>query len=156
MDVFTARCRDGRPGLGTARYSAVASSQFALKPPASTTRRSLGSVLPARSPLYGWPGFGPEPRQVGTILEMPITLHPWLRVPLAAGVYFRVLPFLLVRGGVRAWGRIGCTATERRPRPRVSLSAWWSSAKRHALLSAPRNRQHRHDSSPSSTARNAC
>ncbi len=57
------------------------------------------SVLPARSPLYGWEGFGPAPRRVGRILEIPMTLRPGgaLRVPFGGGVYFRVLPWFMVR-----------------------------------------------------------
>ena len=58
------------------------------------------SVLPARNPLFGWPEFGPEPRMIpagGGVLEIPVTLHarPLPQVPLAGGVYLRVLPFAL-------------------------------------------------------------
>ena len=58
------------------------------------------SVLPARNPLFGWPQFGPEPRMIpagGGVLEIPVTLHarPLPQVPLAGGVYLRVLPFAL-------------------------------------------------------------
>ena len=61
------------------------------------------SVLPARNPLYGWPAFGQEARKVTkTLWELPITLHeiPGLVVPIAGGVYFRVLPFLLTRWAI--------------------------------------------------------
>ncbi len=61
------------------------------------------SVLPAKNPLYGWPAFGEDARKVGTRLwELPITLHevPGLAVPIAGGVYFRVLPFLLTRWAI--------------------------------------------------------
>ena len=58
------------------------------------------SVLPARNPLFGWPEFGPKPRIIssgGGVLEIPVTLHasPLPQVPLAGGVYLRVLPFAL-------------------------------------------------------------
>ncbi|MCI5136853.1 MAG: DUF3473 domain-containing protein [Candidatus Electrothrix sp. AR1] len=62
------------------------------------------SVLPAQSPLYGWPEFGEKVRQVKErIWELPITLHSisGLRVPVAGGVYFRVLPFALTKWAVR-------------------------------------------------------
>lgn len=52
------------------------------------------SVLAARNPLYGWPGFGAAPRRFGRVLELPVTigrLGP-LAVPFAAGTYFRCLP----------------------------------------------------------------
>lgn len=61
------------------------------------------SVLPANNPLYGWPAFGQDARKVTESLwEIPITLHslPGLHVPIAGGVYFRVLPFWLTRWGI--------------------------------------------------------
>lgn len=57
------------------------------------------SVLPAASPLYGWPGFGSAPRMVHGIMELPVTLTrvgPW-RVPAGSGTYFRCLPMPLLR-----------------------------------------------------------
>jgi polysaccharide deacetylase family protein (PEP-CTERM system associated) len=62
--------------------------------------RYSASVLAARTPLYGWPEFGPDlPRIEGGLWEFPVSLSPLpgLRVPFAGGVYFRILPFLLVR-----------------------------------------------------------
>ena len=62
------------------------------------------SVLPARNPLYGWPEFSKISREtVPGLWELPITLHdiPGLKVPIAGGVYFRVLPFLLTRWAIR-------------------------------------------------------
>jgi len=62
------------------------------------------SVLPAGNPLYGWPEFGKDVRKVSQGLwELPITLHdlPGLHVPIAGGVYFRVLPFLLTRWAIK-------------------------------------------------------
>ena len=78
-----------------------------------TTLAELGfeyssSVLPAANPLNGWPGFGEQPRRMATgVWELPITLHPWpgLRVPLVGGVYFRVLPWFLIRLGVTVRAR---------------------------------------------------
>lgn len=62
------------------------------------------SVLPARNPLYGWPEFGMSTRRLENGLwELPITLNPLpgLSVPIAGGVYFRVLPFALTRWAVK-------------------------------------------------------
>ena len=54
--------------------------------------------MPARSPLYGWDGFGPAPRLVDGIVELPVTLLPLRPLPLPiGGVYFRVLPRPLLR-----------------------------------------------------------
>jgi polysaccharide deacetylase family protein (PEP-CTERM system associated) len=61
------------------------------------------SVLPAANPLYGWPEFGRSARRVvGGLWELPVTLYrlPFLSVPMAGGVYFRVLPFILSRWGI--------------------------------------------------------
>lgn len=62
------------------------------------------SVLPARNPLYGWPGFGERPRRMPSgLVELPITVASFgpIRSPFAAGVYFRVLPFSLVSRAFR-------------------------------------------------------
>ena len=56
------------------------------------------SVLPAKNPFYGWPGFGPEPRRMDGVWEIPMSVArfgPYV-VPPAGGVYFRVLPRPLV------------------------------------------------------------
>jgi polysaccharide deacetylase family protein (PEP-CTERM system associated) len=61
------------------------------------------SVLPAGNPLYGWPEFGKEARKVaGGLWELPVTLHtiPGMPLPIAGGVYFRVLPFFLTRWAI--------------------------------------------------------
>ncbi len=58
------------------------------------------SVIPARNPLYGWPGFGDECVRVdGGVWEIPVSLTsvPAMRVPFASGTYFRTLPFALIR-----------------------------------------------------------
>lgn len=57
------------------------------------------SVLPAPSPLYGWENFGPAARRVGNLTEIPMTLRRGrrLRVPFGGGVYFRVLPWWMVK-----------------------------------------------------------
>ncbi|HEY0043839.1 MAG TPA: polysaccharide deacetylase family protein [Allosphingosinicella sp.] len=62
------------------------------------------SVLPARNPLYGWPGFGAGPRLIEGVVELPMTLvSPRLApVPLGGGVYFRALPWAVLRRGFMA------------------------------------------------------
>lgn len=58
------------------------------------------SVIPAPNPLYGWPEFGRECRTTASgIFEIPLTTShfPGLDVPYCGGVYFRVLPFPIVR-----------------------------------------------------------
>jgi polysaccharide deacetylase family protein (PEP-CTERM system associated) len=67
------------------------------------------SVLPARSPLYGWRSFGAAPRLVAGVLELPVTLLPWrlLPLPMAGGVYFRILPAALLRAAFARRRRAG-------------------------------------------------
>lgn len=58
------------------------------------------SVLPAPSPLYGWPDFGRDvPQKVDGLWEIPscVAPLPHFRIPFAGGVYFRVVPFALTR-----------------------------------------------------------
>ncbi|HET9428320.1 MAG TPA: polysaccharide deacetylase family protein [Allosphingosinicella sp.] len=65
------------------------------------------SVVPAFNPLHGWAGFGPDPRSIGSVLELPVSLHSsWLPVPLG-GVYLRVLPMPLVLAAIRRRTRRG-------------------------------------------------
>lgn len=62
------------------------------------------SVLPAASPLFGWPGFGFQARRMPSgIIELPMSLARFghMRIPIAGGVYFRALPRRMVRRQVR-------------------------------------------------------
>jgi polysaccharide deacetylase family protein (PEP-CTERM system associated) len=63
------------------------------------------SVLPAKNPFYGWVEFGRRPRKVRGIVEIPMTVEKFgpLNIPIAGGVYFRVIPALLVRRSVRKY-----------------------------------------------------
>jgi polysaccharide deacetylase family protein (PEP-CTERM system associated) len=65
------------------------------------------SVLPAKNPLYGWEEFGNDFKLVDDIFEMPITVHPLLKVPLAGGVYFRVIPFFILKNAIKNLFRQG-------------------------------------------------
>jgi polysaccharide deacetylase family protein (PEP-CTERM system associated) len=62
--------------------------------------RYSSSVLPARHPLHGWPGFARAcTRTPAGVWELPLSLAgiPGLDLPFAGGVYLRALPFPLVR-----------------------------------------------------------
>ncbi|HYR58228.1 MAG TPA: polysaccharide deacetylase family protein, partial [Chthoniobacteraceae bacterium] len=56
------------------------------------------SVLPAKNPLHGWPGFGAKARRIDGVFELPVTLARFvtLKVPIGAGTYFRCLPFFAI------------------------------------------------------------
>lgn len=95
------RCgAEGIIGFRAPTYSLTEETQWAYPVLEELGFVYSSSVLPARNPLYGWKEFGGEPRMMGGVLEMPITLHPLFMVPLAGGVYFRVLPFFFVRQGI--------------------------------------------------------
>jgi polysaccharide deacetylase family protein (PEP-CTERM system associated) len=66
------------------------------------------SVLPARSPLYGDPGFGIEPRLIEGVVELPVTLLPFRILPIPmGGLYFRILPRPVLRRALAARRRRG-------------------------------------------------
>lgn len=67
------------------------------------------SLFPARSPSYGIPGWELGPHRLslangGEILEVPVAVWPvaGLRLPVAGGGYWRVLPRPLLERGIRA------------------------------------------------------
>lgn len=63
------------------------------------------SVLPARNPLYGWPGAPKTPfRWPSGLIELPspvMKLGP-LTIPFLGGTYLRLLPKMVRRHGVRS------------------------------------------------------
>ncbi|WP_025742728.1 polysaccharide deacetylase family protein [Aquimarina pacifica] len=62
--------------------------------------RYSSSVLPAKNPLYGWEGFGECPKKMSNDLwEIPVSLRKGsiFKVPFSGGVYFRFLPFYLIK-----------------------------------------------------------
>jgi polysaccharide deacetylase family protein (PEP-CTERM system associated) len=62
------------------------------------------SVLPARNPLYGWPGLPQQPfRWPNGLVELPcpvVTIGP-ATVPFLGGTYVRVFPDAIRRAGLR-------------------------------------------------------
>jgi polysaccharide deacetylase family protein (PEP-CTERM system associated) len=87
-------------GFRAPTLSLTEQSRWAYDVLAESGFRYSSSVLPARNPLYGWPGFPEEATLTDSgIWEIPVSLSklPGLNVPFGAGVYFRVLPFVLVR-----------------------------------------------------------
>jgi hypothetical protein len=94
----------GIEGFRAPTYSLTARTAWAHEVLAELGFTYSSSVLPASNPLYGWPEFGKEARRMaGGLWELPVTLHtiPGLPVPIAGGVYFRVLPFILTRWAIR-------------------------------------------------------
>lgn len=96
----------GRPVVGyrAPMLSLVPESAWAVE-----ILRELGftyssSVLPATSPLYGWPGLPRTPfRWSSGLLEFPcpVVRVAGTEVPFLGGAYLRVLPHAVVRHGLR-------------------------------------------------------
>ncbi len=58
------------------------------------------SILPAKNPLYGWQNFGQRPKVISNgIVEIPVTIGKLgvLSVPCSGGLYFRALPFFILK-----------------------------------------------------------
>lgn len=100
LEAYAQAGVEGVRGFRAPVGSMTGETRWAYEVLAKLGFRYSASVLAARSPLYGWPEFGPDvPRVEGGLWELPVSLSrlPGLRVPFAGGVYFRVLPFPLVR-----------------------------------------------------------
>ncbi len=71
--------------------------------------RYSSSVTPSSSALYGWPGFPRDCVRTGAgIWEIPVSMLGGRRgVPFLSGVYFRLLPFPIVRASFRRLIRNG-------------------------------------------------
>jgi polysaccharide deacetylase family protein (PEP-CTERM system associated) len=87
-------------GFRAPTFSLTPKTQWAYEILAEHGVTYSSSVLPARNPLFGWPDFGLHARVVSEtsgVLEIPMTLHakPLPQVPLAGGIYLRVVPFAL-------------------------------------------------------------
>lgn len=85
-------------GFRAPSYSLTSETRWAYDILAELGFRYSASVLPARNPLFGWPGFGAAPALVNSsIVEIPITVYSMgpFKLPLAGGIYFRVIPFAI-------------------------------------------------------------
>lgn len=72
------------------------------------------SVLPAKNPLYGWEDFGETPRKIKNELwEIPVSIRGgnFLNVPFSGGVYFRVLPMMLIKKAFKKHFSTGLAVT---------------------------------------------
>jgi len=88
------------PGFRAPIFSLVPDSAWAPEILSDLGFVYSSSVLPARNPLYGWPGAPSEPfRWPGGLIEIPsptFGIGP-ATVPLLGGVYLRVAPAPLIR-----------------------------------------------------------
>ncbi len=98
-DLLRAGARDVQ-GFRAPIFSLTPETAWAYEVLAELGFSYSSSVLPRRSPLYGWEGFGERPRRTAAgVWEVPISTCGLggRGLPFAGGVYFRVLPFGLVR-----------------------------------------------------------
>ena len=100
LDDLRAAGAEDVQGFRAPMFSLTRETAWAYEVLAELGFRYSSSVLAARSPVYGWPGFSSRCtwREPG-LWELPLSLVrlPLVTVPVAGGVYFRVLPFPLVR-----------------------------------------------------------
>jgi polysaccharide deacetylase family protein (PEP-CTERM system associated) len=108
-DLAKAGCREVQ-GFRAPVYSLTERTRWAWEVMAELGIRYSSSVLPARHPLHGWPGFSRECSLTEAgVWELPFSLSgvPGLDLPFAGGVYLRALPFALVRALFRREIRSG-------------------------------------------------
>lgn len=90
-------------------FSILDSNLWALEVLAEAGFEVDSSIFPARSAHYGIPGWELGPHRLilpsgGELLEVPVAIWPvaGLRLPIAGGGYWRVLPRPLLERGIRA------------------------------------------------------
>ena len=108
LDALREAGSTGSLGFRAPCFSMTAGTRWAYEVLAELGFAYSSSVLPARSPLYGDPGFGTGPRLIEGIVELPVTLLPFRLLPVPiGGLYFRVLPRPILRRALAARRRRG-------------------------------------------------
>jgi polysaccharide deacetylase family protein (PEP-CTERM system associated) len=103
-DVLQDLCGVAVSGYRAPTFSLVPASRWAVDELTELGFTYSSSVLPARSPLFGWPGQPRHPyRWPGGLVELPCPVASFgahVANPYLGGVYFRVLPWPAVRLGL--------------------------------------------------------
>jgi polysaccharide deacetylase family protein (PEP-CTERM system associated) len=110
VDALVAAGAPRPVGFRSPVFSLVERTRWAHDALANAGFRYSSSVLPAKNPLFGWPGFPRRPTRLECgLVEIPVTVGglPGLRVPFAGGVYLRALPPLVLEGLARSCRRAG-------------------------------------------------
>lgn len=105
----------GQPVVGyrAAYFSLTRESWWALEGLAEMGFHYDSSIFPVRNWRYGIPDFDPAPRRIetsaGPIAEFPISVRRLLghNLPTTGGAYFRLYPYPVTRGNLRAAERAG-------------------------------------------------
>lgn len=105
-------------GFRAPSFSIVPGHEWALDVLVEEGYRYDSSLFPiSQHPSYGYPDGGADPywihRAAGPLAEIPPTTLELFgtRFPAAGGAYFRLLPYALVRGGLRQTARRGRAGT---------------------------------------------
>ncbi|MES2628653.1 MAG: polysaccharide deacetylase family protein [Bacteroidota bacterium] len=98
MDVLYAAGASDIKGFRAPIFSLTPGTQWAYDVLAELGFTYSSSVLPAKNPFYGWENFGSAPRIMNGICEIPLTVAKFgpLTIPVAGGIYFRVLPWFFI------------------------------------------------------------
>jgi polysaccharide deacetylase family protein (PEP-CTERM system associated) len=103
MDSIRAAGVNEITGFRAPVFSLAKESAWAYEVFAELGIKYSSSVLPAKSPLYGWPEFGAAHKMVSGVLEIPMSVSSFgpVTAPEGGGVYFRVFPFFLVKSRIK-------------------------------------------------------
>jgi polysaccharide deacetylase family protein (PEP-CTERM system associated) len=94
-------------------FSVLAGNLWALEALAEAGFTTDSSIFPMRAARYGIPGWPLAPHRLilgqGSLLEVPVAVCAWgpLRIPVAGGGYFRLLPGPVLERAIRAVGAAG-------------------------------------------------
>lgn len=103
MDSIRSAGVNGIAGFRAPVFSLTKETSWAYEILAELGFKYSSSVLPAKSPLYGWPEFGTESKLVNGVLEIPMSISSFgfLKAPEGGGVYFRLFPFMMIKRKIR-------------------------------------------------------
>lgn len=70
------------------------------------------SLFPLKTFLYGEKGVDPKPHFIGQLLELPpsIITFSLFKIPFSGGFYFRVLPYFMIKLGIKKLNQDGLPA----------------------------------------------
>lgn len=107
LDALAAAGAGPVTGYRAPCFSLTAETRWAFAILAELGFEYSSSVLPARNPISGWPGFGTAARRIDGLVELPVTLLSRLLPLPFGGAYFRALPWPLLAMALRARRRSG-------------------------------------------------
>lgn len=114
LDILRSQAQQPIRGYRAPYWSITERSAWALDIVAEMGLRYDSSIYPTRTSLYGIPTAPRVPFRLNTpggqsLIEIPpsVLKFPLRNVPFAGGIYLRLLPYILVRWGMRRFERQG-------------------------------------------------